>query len=451
MTLHIYNSLFKKEEEFKSLSDTVGLYTCGPTVYNIAHIGNFRAYICADILKRTLLYLGYPVNHVMNLTDVDDKTIRDSQKAGISLLEFTEKYTELFKKDSSSLNILPPDIYAKATENISEMISLIQKLLDSGYAYKTEDGSVYFDVRKDTEYGKLSPVILSEHKENAQGRMHKDEYDKESADDFALWKAWSPEDGDVFWESSFGKGRPGWHIECSAMSMKHLGETFDIHTGGRDLIFPHHENEIAQSECATGKEFVRYWVHNEWVLVDSKKMAKSTGNFVTLETIQEKGFSPLSYRYLVLMNHYRTPLNFTWESLEGASVTIERLYDGFQDLGKEQGEASSSYIHAFKEALSADFDTPKALSLIWTLLKEDTNDSSKKATLLEMDKVLGLGLNTLDTQKIPEDVIILLQKREEARLQKDWTLSDSIRDEVHQKGYLVKDTEKGQIIRRKSF
>ena len=258
MALNLYNTLTKKVEPFTSLDgEHVGMYTCGPTVYNYAHIGNFRAYISADTAKRVIGYSGYDVNHVMNLTDVDDKTIRDSQKSGKTLEEFTTFYTEEFKKDSASLNIIPPERYTRAVEHIPHMVALIEKLIEKGFAYKTDDGSVYFDIAKDMEYGQLSTVVKDKQVANAAGRIKKDEYEKDNASDFALWKAWDETDGDVFWETSLGKGRPGWHIECSAMSMEYLGESFDVHTGGVDLIFPHHENEIAQSECATNGSWSR--------------------------------------------------------------------------------------------------------------------------------------------------------------------------------------------------
>jgi len=288
MALEIYNTLSKKKEIFKPIhGNKVGLYTCGPTVYNYPHIGNYRAYIFADILKRYLKYSGYEVKHVMNLTDVDDKTIRDSQKENKSLKEFTEFYTKSFFNDCEMLNIVSADIYTKATDYINEMVKIIDNLLEKGYAYKTEDGSVYFDIHKDKEYGKLSHFKLSDLKENAEGRLKKDNYEKENAGDFVLWKAWSETDGEVFWQTQLGKGRPGWHIECSAMSMSNLGESFDLHTGGVDNIFPHHENEIAQSECVTGKPFVKYFMHNEHLLINNDKMSKSFGTFYILKDLIE--------------------------------------------------------------------------------------------------------------------------------------------------------------------
>ncbi|MBP6931102.1 MAG: cysteine--tRNA ligase, partial [Candidatus Pacebacteria bacterium] len=295
MPLKLKNTLTKTEEVFEPINkDSVSLYTCGPTVYNYPHIGNYRAYIFGDILKRTLSYLGYNVKHIMNITDIDDKTIRDSIAEGKTLAEFTEFYTQEFYKDIEAIHIVRAEKYTKATDYIDEMVKMIETLIEKGFAYKGDDGSVYFDIAKDTEYGKLSHFTLSDLKENAKGRMSADEYDKENAQDFALWKAWDENDGEVFWETSLGKGRPGWHIECSAMSIAELGDHIDIHTGGVDNMFPHHENEIAQSECATGHQFVKYWMHNEHLMVDGKKMSKSAGNFYTLRDIEKLGITPMA-------------------------------------------------------------------------------------------------------------------------------------------------------------
>ncbi|MBP6060893.1 MAG: cysteine--tRNA ligase, partial [Candidatus Pacebacteria bacterium] len=292
--IYLHNTLSRAKEEFTPIDEKeVRMYSCGPTVYNYPHIGNYRAYIFADTLKRVLSYGGYRVKHIMNLTDVDDKTIRNSQKENRTLKEFTEFYTEAFFKDIKSLNILPPTKFTKATDYVDEMVEMIKKLLENRLAYKSDDGSIYFDIKQFPNYGKLSGVVLEKQKENASGRIISDEYDKENAQDFALWKAWDEEDGEVFWDTEFGRGRPGWHIECSAMSISNLGQELDIHTGGVDNIFPHHENEIAQSEGATGKQFVKYWMHNEWVLVDQKKMAKSANNFYTLKDITDRGISPV--------------------------------------------------------------------------------------------------------------------------------------------------------------
>lgn len=448
--IQFYNTLTREKEDFTPLNPpNVGFYSCGPTVYNYPHIGNYRAYIFADTLKRVLLYSGYEVNHIMNITDIDDKTIRSSQKESKTLKEFTEFYTEEFLKDIKSLNILEPTKLTKATDYVDEMVKIINKLLDNGLAYKSTDGSVYFDIKKFKNYGKLSHLVLEEQKENASGRIKTDEYEKDNAQDFALWKAWDEKDGDVFWETNLGKGRPGWHIECSAMSMKNLGEEIDLHTGGVDNIFPHHENEIAQSEGTTGKPFVKYWMHNEWVLVNQKKMAKSEGNFITLRTVIEKNINPLAYRFWLLMGHYRTKMNFNWEALEGAETALKRLYGLYLGLGGEMGEIQEEYQNRFKEYIGDDLDTPKAISLLWDVFK-DTNisDADKKATILDFDKVLGLGFENLKEEKIPEDVLKLAEERKQAKENKDFKKSDELRQKINSLGYEIKDTGEGQKINK---
>jgi len=446
--MQLHNTLSRKKEEFSPIDkNQVQMYTCGPTVYNYAHIGNYRAYISADILKRVFLYGGYKVKHIMNLTDVDDKTIRDSQKEGKGLKEFTEFYAEKFFEDIKLLNILPPDKFTKATDNIKEMVELTQRLMQKGLAYQSGDGSIYFDIKKFKNYGQLSGVDMEEQKENASGRIKTDEYEKDNVQDFALWKAWDPKDGEVFWETELGKGRPGWHIECSAMSMKFLGEEFDIHTGGVDLIFPHHENEIAQSEGATGKQFVRYWLHNEWVLVDSKKMAKSFHNFYTLRDLMDKGIEPIAYRFWLLMANYRTRVNFVWKALEGAETALKRLYALYLGLGDEVGKIEEKYRKKFQEALEDDLNTPLALSTIWDLLKDESVSSAdKKATVLDFDKVLGLGFADLKEEKIPEKFQKMAEEHEEARKNKDWEKSDKIRAASVAGGYNIEDTPSGPKI-----
>ncbi len=448
MSLKLYNTLTRTKEEFSPLDpNEVKMYTCGPTVYNYAHIGNYRAYICADILKRALVLSGYNVLHIMNLTDVDDKTIRDSQKENKSLKEFTEFYSEKFFEDMNSLNVLSPEKFTKATDNIDAMVELIEKLIKKDLAYRSDDGSVYFNIKRFKHYGQLSNIVLEEQKENALGRIKNDEYEKDNVQDFALWKAWDETDGDVFWETALGKGRPGWHIECSAMSMRFLGEQLDIHTGGVDLIFPHHENEIAQSEGATEKQFVRYWLHNEWLLVDGKKMAKSAGNFYTLRDIIAKNINPVAYRFWLLMAHYRTRVNFVLDTVEGAETALKRLYGLYKDLGEEIGEVSSLYQNKLKAFIEDDLDTPQAISLMWELLKDNTvSNAIKKATLLDFDNVLGLGLKDLKDEDMPEEVRVLAIAREEARKNKDFKLSDELRAKINSLGYEVKDTDSGQKI-----
>ncbi len=451
----LYNTLTRQKEKFVPINkDEVRMYTCGPTVYNYAHIGNYRAYIFADILKRVLLYGGYKVKHIMNLTDVDDKTIRESQKEGKTLKAFTEFYIEEFFKDIKSLNILEPTKFTKAADYIDEMVKIIKKLLGKRLAYKSEDGCIYFDIKKFKGYGKLSHLVLENQKENASGRIKSDEYEKENAQDFALWKAWNEQDGNVFWETKLGKGRPGWHIECSAMSMKNLGEQIDIHTGGVDNIFPHHENEIAQSEGATRKHFVKYWMHNEWVLVDKKKMAKSDNNFYTLRDIKNKNIDPIAYRFWLLMANYRTRVNFVWSALEGGYTALKRLYNFYRELGNDIGQVDKKYQKKFKEYIEDDLDTPRALSLLWDIFKDkNISNADKKATVLDFDKVFGLGFSTRDesafgaeNKHLPTKIKKLVEEREQARQNKDFKKSDDLRTKINSLGYEIKDTSQGQKI-----
>ncbi len=468
MALEVYNSLSRKKEIFTPTNDSqVGLYTCGPTVYNYAHIGNYRAYVFGDMLKRYLVYRGYKVKHIMNITDVDDKTIRDSIASGKSLKEFTEFYTQAFYEDRDALNIIPAEQYTKATDYINEMVVLIENLMEKGYAYKAEDGSVYFDIKKDKEYGKLSHLVMSELKENAKGRLKKDEYDKDNAEDFALWKAWDENDGDVFWEpkallgreTSLGKGRPGWHIECSTMSLHEFGTNIDIHTGGVDLIFPHHENEIAQSECATNEKFVKYWMHNEHLLVDGKKMAKSAGNFYTLRDIIAKGVNPLAYRLWLYMAHYRTPTNMNMEALNGAETALKRLYTAFKECGKQDSECdrqdlllestglacdtgtiNPDYKKRLIEYMDNDLDTPQALALLFELAKDTKiSNADKRTTMLDFDHIFGFGFANLKQEIIPEEILLLVKDRNQARADKNFTKSDEIRKIIENLGYEVKD------------
>ena len=456
MALIIKNTLSQSLETFEPINPpNVGLYTCGPTVYNYIHIGNCRAYVFTDVLKRYLSYRGYIVKHIMNITDIDDKTIKASIEQGITLRELTKVYTDEFYEDLNSLNILPASNYTLATDYIKEMLEIIETLIDKDYAYKMEDGSIYFDISKDEEYGKLSHFKLENLKENAKGRLSSDEYDKENANDFALWKAWDEKDGEVFWdpsdvlgkESVIGKGRPGWHIECSAMSMKNLGESFDIHTGGVDNIFPHHENEIAQSECATGKKFAKYFMHNEHLLVDNKKMSKSLGNFYTLSDLISKGINPIAFRMWLYNSNYTTKANFTLESVAGTQIALDKLKDFYLNLGDVIGVLNKEYKERFIEALDNNLDTSKAMALVWELTKDtEILDEDKKATILDFDQVLGLGLRKLYKKDIPEEIIILAKKREEYRENKNWAKSDEIRDIINEKGYEIKDGDQSYKI-----
>jgi len=344
MVLQLFNTLTRNKELFTPLvKGNVGMYTCGPTVYNYVHIGNLRAYVAQDLLKRYLNYKGFKVKHVMNFTDVDDKTIRDSQKEHKSLTEFTRFYEQEYLKDIKALHILPADIMPRATEHISEMVKLIIDLEKNKHTYE-KDGSIYFKIASFKGYGKLANLDAQLLKDNADGRFSQDEYEKENARDFALWKSYSDEDGDVCWDTALGKGRPGWHIECSAMSTKYLGDTFDIHCGGVDLIFPHHTNEIAQTEGATKKPFVKYWVHNEHLLVDGQKMSKSLGNFYTLRDLIKKGYDPLVVRYELLSTHYRQQLNFTEGSLKQSEAALRRLYEFTDRLDDCKGKGCNVLV-----------------------------------------------------------------------------------------------------------
>ncbi len=454
--IQLYNTLSRQKEEFSPINPReVLMYTCGPTVYNYAHIGNYRAYIFADTLKKFLEYEGFNVKHVMNITDIDDKTIRDSQKENKSLKEFTEFYTEEFMKDIRSLNISNPTKFAKATDYVDDMVLLIKKLMEKGIAYKSSDGSIYFDIRKFKNYGKLSHLVLDDQKETTSltpqkySRIKSDEYDKENVQDFALWKAYDEKDGNVFWKNELGKGRPGWHIECSAMSIKNLGEQIDLHTGGVDNIFPHHENEIAQSEGVTGKQFVKYWMHNEWVLVDQKKMAKSFNNFFTLRDIIKNGINPVAYRFWLLMANYRTRVNFVWEALEGAEIALRRLYGLYSELGETVGNVNEEYKDRFKKYLEDDLDTPRALTVLWDLIKDEKiYPADKKATVLDFDKVLGLGFKNLKEDIIPKEIIRISEERKLARKNKDFKKSDELRAKINSLGYEVKDSENGYKINK---
>ena len=467
MALKLYNTLTRKIEVFKPIGkNIVKIYSCGPTVYDFAHIGNFRAYICSDILVRYLEYKGFKVNQVMNITDVDDKTIKGSRKEKVSLDEFTKKYKKAFFEDLEALNIRKADIYPEATKTIKEMVKIVKTLLDKGYAYKGEDGSIYFSVKNFKDYGKLAHIKTKDLKAGA--RVKQDEYDKEQANDFALWKAWDKDDGDVFWETEIGKGRPGWHIECSAMSMKDLGPTFDIHTGGIDLVFPHHQNEIAQSEAATGKKFVNYWVHNEWLLVDGKKMSKSLGNFFTLRDLLKKGYKQRAIRYLLMSAHYRTQLNFTEEAVEASENAVQRLLDFVTKLrelkarsdAKENSkipEMISSAREKFEAAMDNDLNIADALAAVFDFVKDinkliadnnvgDENAAEIEAFMLRLNNVLGVLEK--EEEKIPDKIKELAEKREKARRAKDYKTADSARDELKKKGYIIEDTPNGPRVKR---
>lgn len=443
--IKLYNTLTRKKDLFKSKDKTVNIYVCGPTVYDYVHIGNLRAYVFSDIVRRYLNYSGFNVKEVMNITDVDDKTIKKSQEEKISLKEFTRKYEHAFIENLKEINVEIPEIMPRATEHVQEMMEIIEKLLEKEIAYKTNDG-IYFSISKFKEYGKLSKINKDELKEKASERMKNDEYDKENIQDFALWKFYEPTDGDIYWETSFGKGRPGWHIECSAMSMKYLGKSFDIHIGGIDLIFPHHENEIAQSESYSGKQFVKYWMHNEWVLVDGKKMSKSLKNFYRLKDIEEKGFSALVLRYFYLTKLYREKINFTWEALESSNNAYKRLKNIVSEL-KDDKKVNEKYLKEFEKAMNDDFNTPNALQVLWKFLR-DEKAVGKFQTLKKMDSVLGLNLFEREEIKIPQEILKLVEQRNQARKNKDWKLADELREKIKSQGYVIDDTGDGCRVRK---
>jgi len=457
--LKLYNTLTRKKEVFKPLKDNlVRIYSCGPTVYDYAHIGNFRAYVFADLLKRYLKFRGYKVKHVMNITDVDDKTIKYSRQQGISLKEYTEKYKKAFFEDLAKLNIKEADVFPEATKHINDMVKLIEILIKKGYAYKAKDGSVYYDISKFKDYGKLARIKLKELKAGA--RIKHDSYEKQEAYDFALWKSYSKEDGNVFWETSIGKGRPGWHIECSAMSMKYLGKSFDIHTGGIDLVFPHHTNEIAQSEAATGKKFVNFWLHNEWLLINGKKMSKSLGNFYTLRDILKKGYNPLAVRYLLLSTHYKQQLNFTFEALKSAENAVERINNFVFMLKQVKNVKNSGKIKElirktredFIKKMDDDLNISEALAVVFDFIKKvnKIKIGKKEAEMVldfikELDRVLGV-LEKKDV-KLNDELKKLVKERELARKNKDFKRADEIREKLKKMGYILEDSKGGTIIK----
>jgi cysteinyl-tRNA synthetase len=457
----IFNTLTRQKDTFTPIKQgEVKLYTCGPTVYDYAHIGNFRAFVFEDLLKRWLRYRGFKVVHVMNLTDIDDKTIKGSQAKGIPLREYTDFYVKAFFEDIGKLNIEPADEYPRATDTIPEMVSIIKTLLEKGVAYRGEDGSIYYAVSKFPEYGKLSHLKVCELKAGA--RVSQDEYCKEEAQDFALWKAWTPEDGDAYWETELGKGRPGWHIECSAMSMKYLGETFDIHCGGIDNMFPHHENEIAQSEAATGKTFVNYWMHNEHLQVEGKKMSKRLGNFYTLRDLLAKGYDPIAIRYLLLSTHYRQQFNFTFEGLDAAKSAIDRLKNLVRRFPDAEGTGSEGKVakqiahvqQCFGEAMDDDLNISSAIAALFDFVREinnllDTGLVSKEEAaeigdvMTQFDSVLGVVGKVEVEEALPSDIDALVQKREAARKAKNWKEADEIRAQLKGMGIVIEDTALG--------
>ena len=450
MPIKFYNTINRKIQIFKPLDKRViRIYTCGPTVYNFAHIGNLRTYIFEDVLRRVLEYNDYKVKQVMNITDVEDKIINKAIKENKTIAEITKPYEKIFFSDIKKLNIKKAEVYPKATKHIKEIISLINKIIKKKFAYQSDDDSIYFDISKFKKYGRLSELEKKELKISA--RVSADEYQKEDARDFVLWKA--KKNNEPSWPSPWGNGRPGWHIECSAMSIKYLGEYFDIHAGGVDNIFPHHENEIAQAEAATGKKFVNFWIHGEHLLVDGKKMAKSLDNFYNLEFLEKKGFNPLAFRYLILISHYRSKLNFTWTALEAAQNALNNLYRAFLILDKNHDKtrgANKSYETRKKQfliAINDDLNTPKAIAVLWRVIKDKTLSSSlKKRLLLEFDSIFGLGLKNIKQIKIPSNLKIIIAEREKLRDNQQFIQADLLRKNIERLGYIVEDTAYGTKI-----
>jgi len=459
--MQVYNTMSRQLEEVVPLEDNhIRLYTCGPTVYNAAHIGNFRTYVFEDLLRRYMKYCGFRVTQVMNLTDVDDKTIRGTREAGVSLRDYTQTYKDMFFEDIKTLNVEPAEHYPAATDHVPEMIAMIEKLFENGYAYKSDDGSVYFSLAKFENYGRLARIDTSALQAGA--RVDQDEYEKENVADFALWKAWVEEDGDVVWDSPWGRGRPGWHIECSAMSMKYLGESFDMHTGGVDNMFPHHDDEIAQSEGATGKPFVKYWLHSAHLVVDGKKMSKSLGNFYTLREVMERGYQGREVRYVLLSAHYRQSLNFTFEAVDAARASLSRL-DEFGDRLKEyktSGDGLPEWAQkakaGFEAALDEDLNIAEALASLFDMVHDgnramDKGDADWSAeAVLALMKSFDTVLGVLEKEDVAAgaDVDALLEARATARAEKNWAESDRIRDELREMGWEVRDSADGQKVKK---
>ncbi len=461
--LQFYNTMTRQKEAFQPMKQgKVGMYTCGPTVYNYAHIGNFRAYMFEDLLRRYLQYRGYEVTQIMNLTDVEDKLIRDSQQAGMALHEFTAIYKQAFFEDLRTLHIEPAEVYPAATDHITEMVDIIKQLLERGYAYEA-DGSVYFRIDCFPTYGKLAHFDPEALQSGASGRVDSDEYAKDSVQDFALWKAWTREDGEIYWDTDLGRGRPGWHIECSAMSMKYLGTHFDIHTGGEDNIFPHHENEIAQSEAATGTQFVNYWLHCRHLLVDNQKMSKSLGNFYTLRDLLDKGFKPRGLRYALLSTHYRQPMNFTLDSLHSAENSVQRLLDFMNALetaggaGYDVAPILRQTQERFETSLDDDLNIAGALGAIFEMVREVNRALAQKqlsaaaaqqvsALMRRFDTVLGLLHPDAEAHDSRAEALLL--ERQEARKRRDFARADAIRDDLRQLDYVVEDTPQGSRLKR---
>ncbi len=476
MAMKLYDTMARELRELTAEDGrNFRFYCCGPTVYGPAHIGNFRTFVLQDVFRRALEFSGMRTKHVRNITDVDDKTIRDSQAAGKSLTEFTESWAVKFREDCLALNLLPPHDEPSAVAHIPQQITLIEELMDKGHAYQSEDGSIYFKVGSFEGYGCLSHLDRRELRDGASGAaVADDEYEKDAVADFALWKARKAADGDNFWQSPWGEGRPGWHLECSAMCREYLGDTFDLHSGGVDLIFPHHENEIAQSEAATGETFARHWFHITHLMVDGGKMSKSLGNMYTLADLEEKGFNANELRYVLISGHYRHPLNFTLQSMADAKKALERIgKTGDQlraragaladDRGDDGADISAHDFCYFKKAFESllnDLNTPEALGRIFSELRDLKPDAMSEEDALQaltdlcfILRSLGLSMPQPAEQveiDLPGEIQELAEKRWQAKQAKEWEASDALRDELLEKGWEVKDDKEGYTLCPKS-
>lgn len=458
--MKIYNSKTRQKETFVPIKEGyVNIYSCGPTVYNYFHIGNARPFIVFDVLRRYLSHIGYKVKFVQNFTDIDDKVIRKANEENKTIRELTDFYINEYFKDAHALYIKDADVHPRATEHINEIINLIQQLIDLGYAYQTANG-VYFSVKNNKNYGCLCGQHLDDLESGARISV---DNDKKSPLDFVLWK--TKKENEPYWESPFGQGRPGWHIECSAMAMKYLGETIDIHCGGKDLLFPHHENEIAQSECATGKKFVNYWMHNGFINVDNEKMSKSKGNFFTVRDISEK-YDLEVVRMFMLLVHYRNPINFSEELIKQAESSLNRLYNSYQHLeylltlnGLESDESYidlKEYKDKFYDAMDDDLNTSDALSVLFEISKQIFTLNTERINRNELNQVQKfldeaydiLGLLNKETESIPKHIKDILEQRKQARINKDFLTSDRLRDCLKEEGYLVEDTKDGQKLKK---
>ena len=466
--MQIYNSMTRKKEVFKPIHEgKVGIYACGPTVYNYFHIGNARPFITFDVLRRQLEREGYEVTFVQNFTDIDDKMIKRANEEGVSVKELADRFIDEYYKDAKALGIRPATVHPKATEHIPEIISLISRLIANGHAYATPSGDVYYRVSAFPGYGKLSGQSVDDREIGASERLNV-ETDKESPEDFALWKAKKP--GEPAWESPWGDGRPGWHIECSAMSMKYLGDTFDIHCGGKDLLFPHHENEIAQSEGATGKKYVNYWMHNGFINVDNQKMSKSLNNFFTVRDIA-KEYDLEAVRLFMLSAHYRSPINFSRDQIEAANASLNRLYTArnslqFQTVNGEERplndeekaftERLKEYEKRFDAAMDDDMNTADALGAVFELVKDanvtlaqGASRNAAKSALDSLEAICDvLGILTRKEEELPSDIADLVAERAVARKEKNWARSDELRDMIIKAGYILEDTKQGQKVRK---